>query len=60
MPREKYHSLIDNRITEIKHMIRIGSLSKKDQEELFLNMAQKTGMPSVIIEKDFQIIIRGY
>ena len=36
-------------------MIRIASLSKEEREELFLNTAQKMGMPPAIIEKDFWV-----
>jgi len=36
-------------------MIRIASLSKEEREELFLNTAQKTGMPPAIVEKDFWV-----
>ena len=36
-------------------MIRIASLSKGEREELFLNTAQKIGMPPAIVEKDFWV-----
>ena len=38
-------------------MIRIASLSKGEREELFLNTAQKIGMPPAIVEKDFGYVI---
>ena len=39
-------------------MIGIAALSREEREELFLNTAQKVGMPPAIVEKDFQVCCR--
>jgi len=36
-------------------MIGIAALSREEREELFLNTAQKVGMPPAIVEKDFWV-----
>lgn len=36
-------------------MIKIAALPKEEREELFLNTAQKVGMPPAIVEKDFWV-----
>ena len=55
----KSGSLVENEYLTRKDvrriLVRIVSLSKDEREELFLNTAQKTGIPLAIVKKDFRV-----